>query len=650
MPLPPCSSMCRRSDRDGQLIEVECLLPDHRVADLDVTTHQPSRSHLSREELQADVVERLGVDRGRVGVQIGEALHLDGVVVVERGVLDVLPEDPLAEGDVLLGVQDVSVPERVDLVGDGVLRGGIEQSDGVVLLERQDALVEVGVRGLEALAGQVLARLALDADEVLGVDPLDSLGLERRQCWRDGGTKRALHGFSLWEGASTQCAMPWQYNKVFWNIPALRRHKLSHNNNGLAFLGQVWYKLGIRRAQVKHFPTAHKVKSHLKARAHARAAKKSAQKSLHQVHADNLYKLAHPQDAKRQKAIRRTLTHVVLPIGLIVATASFAVGAEVVQKSSTKSIPPVPANSVCRIYNFADGLATSDNRIGMTFNANRDPWIVTFSGLKLNYMYADDTYNNKYGLGDISGGKLNTGGAAFDYIKACAVNPGPAMAPFTSRSALVDQQYRDFTGAPATATQQAYWANATKDMTAGNAAKYIVTWFATSSDTDAKGNDKRGPLVRLYKAYYKRWPDAGGYDYWVRKMKNGASLASVSDFFAKSSEFNRNYGSLSNEQFVALVYNNVLGRPGDQAGMDYWLNRLNAKKITRGGLMAQFSESSEFKRKYGLDCDLVGVSLRMYRRPATDGELAQWNPDESADTLAYPIIFQSAEYANRVVK
>jgi hypothetical protein len=396
---------------------------------------------------------------------------------------------------------------------------------------------------------------------------------------------------------------------------------------------------------VKKFPTAHKVKHHIKARVEARAAKKSAKKAtrvgMHAVHADNLYKLAHPKDAKRQKMARRTLTHVVLPIGLIVATASFAIGAEVVSNNtkSTKAAPPVPANSVCRVYDgSAGGLAPQDSRIGVAFSNVSGVYYVSFSGLPLNYLHAVGSASQAYTLSDVKSNKLNTGGEPVDYLKACAVNPGPAMPPFNSRNALVDQQYRDFMGRKATAAELSYWAGS------GASAQQIVDWFVNN---DA---DKRGPLVRLYKAYYKRWPDAGGYDYWIRKMKNGATLTSVSDYFAKSSEFQRNYGSLSNEQFVSLVYTNVLGRVGDQQGYEFWLKRLNDKKITRGGLMIQFSESSEFKRKYGLDCELVGVSLRMYRRPATDGELAQWNPDEDANTLAYPIIFESAEYANRIIK
>lgn len=396
---------------------------------------------------------------------------------------------------------------------------------------------------------------------------------------------------------------------------------------------------------MKNFPTAHKVTSHLKARAHAHAAKKTAKKSLHEVHADNLYKLAHPESAKRQKAVRRTLTHVVLPISLIVATASFAIGAEVVTKSNTKSAPAVPANSVCRVYDSIDGgLAPEDHRILVQSSKSGGAYITTFSGLPLNYLYAFTASGREFSLANLNNNSINSGGVDLSYFKVCAINPGPAMPPFNSRNAMIDQQYRDFLGRNATAAELNMWAGKNVATNKSYTPQEIMDWFVNND------GEKRGPLVRLYKAYYKRWPDAGGYDYWIRKMKNGATLSSVSDFFAKSSEFRRTYGSLSNEQFVSLVYTNVLGRVGDQAGYNYWLKRLNDKKITRGGLMTQFSESSEFKRKYGLDCELVGVSLRMYRRPATDTELAQWNPDESADTLAYPIIFQSAEYANRVVK
>jgi hypothetical protein len=383
--------------------------------------------------------------------------------------------------------------------------------------------------------------------------------------------------------------------------------------------------------------SAHKAKSHKKVTKHA-----------HEEHADNLLKFAHPNKEKNQKNVRRTLTHVALPVALIMATATFAIGAEVVRKQTASGdAPAVPANSVCRTFSdTSGGLSAQDSRIGMALDDAEFPNKITLntSGYARNYVYAKDGNDFTYNESNVKNNVLTSHGVSFIYAKICIVNPGIAMPPFNSRNALVDQQYRDFLGRKATTAELTYWAGKNPATNKPYTAREIVDYFV---EQDAV---KRGPLVRLYKAYYKRWPDAGGYDYWVRKMKGGATLSSVSDYFAKSSEFQRNYGSLSNDDFVKLVYTNVLGRVGDQQGYNYWLKKLNDKKITRGGLMIQFSESSEFKRKYGLDCDLVGVSLRMYRRPATATELAQWNPDETAESLAMPIIFESSEYANRVVK
>lgn len=388
---------------------------------------------------------------------------------------------------------------------------------------------------------------------------------------------------------------------------------------------------------MKKVTTTHKIKHHLKTRAEARAHKKASKKSVHQVHADNLYKMAHPKSAKRQKQLRRTLTHIVLPVALIVATAGFAIGAEVVRNATPKAAPTPPANSICRVYGWDSGLAAQDNRIGMTFNQVQDPWIVSFSGASLNYLYAMNAAGDVFDLSEVRNNSLNTG-YSINYVKACATDPGPAMPPFTSRAALVNQQYKDFFGRNATASEQAYWAGT------GYSATQIVNWFV---DQDGA---KRGQLVRLYKAYYKRWPDAGGYDYWVTQMKNGKGLTKVSDQFASTPEFRTMYGSLNNAQFVTLVYQNVLGRNPETDGFNYWVDQLNKKKVTRGGVMLKFSESPENKTKFALDSDYQGVTLRMLRRPATATELQQWKAaGYDAHGLA-AVIFASSEYANRVVK
>jgi len=103
-------------------------------------------------------------------------------------------------------------------------------------------------------------------------------------------------------------------------------------------------------------------------------------------------------------------------------------------------------------------------------------------------------------------------------------------------------------------------------------------------------------IVRLYRAFFLRQPDQGGYQYWLGQYKNGVSYQTISNAFTASPEFTNRYGSTSNSQFVDRVYLNVLGRNPDAAGKNYWLNQLS-RGMSRGQLMLQFSESPEFKNR-----------------------------------------------------
>ncbi len=102
-------------------------------------------------------------------------------------------------------------------------------------------------------------------------------------------------------------------------------------------------------------------------------------------------------------------------------------------------------------------------------------------------------------------------------------------------------------------------------------------------------------ITRLYSAYFLRAPDQAGFDFWVsQSMAGGHNLDSMSDFFSISTEFQTRYGTLTNDQFVDLIYRNILGRPGEPAGRAFWLGELNSGNRTRGNVMINFSESSEY--------------------------------------------------------
>jgi serralysin len=105
-------------------------------------------------------------------------------------------------------------------------------------------------------------------------------------------------------------------------------------------------------------------------------------------------------------------------------------------------------------------------------------------------------------------------------------------------------------------------------------------------------NGNAGQAYRLYQAAFDRTPDAPGLGYQMHQLDLGFSLAQVANAFIASPEFQTKYGNVSNEQFVTLLYNNVLDRAPDQGGLAYHLNDL-AHGVTRAQILCNFSESPE---------------------------------------------------------
>jgi hypothetical protein len=102
-----------------------------------------------------------------------------------------------------------------------------------------------------------------------------------------------------------------------------------------------------------------------------------------------------------------------------------------------------------------------------------------------------------------------------------------------------------------------------------------------------------GKDYRLYQAAFDRKPDVSGLDYWYQKMNSGMALTDVAAGFINSAEFKALYGSNpSNEQFVTLLYDNVLHRVPDAGGYAYWTDQL-AGGMTKEQVLIGFSESTE---------------------------------------------------------
>ncbi len=122
--------------------------------------------------------------------------------------------------------------------------------------------------------------------------------------------------------------------------------------------------------------------------------------------------------------------------------------------------------------------------------------------------------------------------------------------------------------------------------------------FVRITDTDAPYPAAEGPIRRLYLAFFGREGTASDVTYWTGRYSGGTPLVSIADFFSTSVEFDNTYGSLSDAQFVNLVYLSVLGRSADWAGFDFWMAQLDAG-TSRGEMMLEFSQSAEFIKSTG---------------------------------------------------
>ncbi len=164
-------------------------------------------------------------------------------------------------------------------------------------------------------------------------------------------------------------------------------------------------------------------------------------------------------------------------------------------------------------------------------------------------------------------------------------------------------------------------------------------------------------VVRLYSATFGRAPDEGGLDYWTGVAARGASLVDLANGFMASDEWAGLYGSnLTNEQLVDGLYQNILGRPGEPEGRDYWIGLLN-DNMPRASVVVAFSESVENINVTGTtnpqspaEGQICRLYLAVFGRSPDAGGFAYWlDVQASAGTSAVAeAMLTSQEWINLV--
>ncbi len=170
-----------------------------------------------------------------------------------------------------------------------------------------------------------------------------------------------------------------------------------------------------------------------------------------------------------------------------------------------------------------------------------------------------------------------------------------------TNEAFVDLVYANVLNRLAEPEGRTYWVG---QLQAGVDRGSVMIGFAESAEyvdrtgTTAATDLNEARINRLYQAFFLRAPDASGLSYWAGQAETGVPLETIAAAFAGSDEFQNQYGQLSNQAFVSLVYSNVLNRAADADGLNYWSGQLNAG-LDRGTVMVGFSESPEFIKTTG---------------------------------------------------
>jgi hypothetical protein len=111
---------------------------------------------------------------------------------------------------------------------------------------------------------------------------------------------------------------------------------------------------------------------------------------------------------------------------------------------------------------------------------------------------------------------------------------------------------------------------------------------------DTGANQTAGSGYMLYKAAFNRTPDIGGLGYWINKLDGGMGYGTVAQHFVHSKEFKDAFGGPNPtvNTLVTKLYNNVLDRTPDAAGLTFWQEKLTTGWST-ADVLGYFSTSAE---------------------------------------------------------
>lgn len=103
-------------------------------------------------------------------------------------------------------------------------------------------------------------------------------------------------------------------------------------------------------------------------------------------------------------------------------------------------------------------------------------------------------------------------------------------------------------------------------------------------------------VALLFEAAFGRRADFAGVEFWTDQVIGGTPIDEVAAQFLASAEFAERFGdpaALSDADLVRALFENVLDRPADAAGLQFWLDLLASPEVDEADLLVAFSLSPE---------------------------------------------------------
>ena len=171
----------------------------------------------------------------------------------------------------------------------------------------------------------------------------------------------------------------------------------------------------------------------------------------------------------------------------------------------------------------------------------------------------------------------------------------------------------------------------------------LAKGFILSTEFTQRNLSNEEYLKVLYKTFFDREPDEGGYNDWLSKLNSGVDRTVVLTGFVNSTEFQNlcdNYGisrGLMREDgsymdtekikaFVERMYNKALARNGEQTGIDYWVDEITSGRWQAADVAKRgFYMSEEYTNRGRSNEEFVeDLYNGLFDRPSDDAGKADW--------------------------